>query len=411
MAANYERQNDQLRGIRYQKAKIERIVEGIDFRDNCIITGGMDLIFENGAKIANRKILLEYVIKRLIMENNRPIIVFYKSPYLIRQILSWYRAMKIQRECSVISERVEINGIIQDSRCLAPFLGMEKEEIIYTVKMMSVCMHLSFDQYSEMFLEYLLNVIEHAGYEIKFENMMLLASMSDDELVRVAVAEGLKVESKFFTKSNNGSEAVKRVLKEMNHYFQAYYQPKFAKKINICSEARRNNVLFIDVGDQYQTEMLEYFCNELKCCSRKCPYIVFDDILLKNNSSFQDYLLQSMELRFCISAIDVSVILGKDNLDDFVSKTQTKFLLHYDNANAAERITTSLGYYYHLKVSEEESASRETFKLLNQNVSKGMSVTDEKRLIIEGTDVVHLSEAQLYLIDSNSGNFLIDGLL
>ena len=166
MAANYERQNDQLRGIRYQKAQIERIVEGIDFRDNCIITGGMDLIFENGAKIANRKILLEYVIKRLIMENNRPIIVFYKSPYLIRQILSWYRAMKIQRECSVISERVEINGIIQDSRCLAPFLGMEKEEIIYTVKMMSVCMHLSFDQYSEMFLEYLLNVIEHAGYEI-----------------------------------------------------------------------------------------------------------------------------------------------------------------------------------------------------------------------------------------------------
>ena len=107
----------------------------------------------------------------------------------------------------------------------------------------------------------------------------------------------------------------------------------------------------------------------------------------------------------------MSVILGKDDLDDFVSKTQTKFLLHYDNANAAEKITTSLGYYYHLKVSEEESASRETFKLLNQNVSKGMSVTDEKRLIIEGTDVVHLSEAQLYLIDSNSGNFFIDGLL
>ncbi|OUO76732.1 hypothetical protein B5F53_15900 [Blautia sp. An249] len=201
------------------------------------------------------------------------------------------------------------------------------------------------------------------------------------------------------------------MLKEMNNYFQSYYQSECPEKINICSEVRNNNVLFIEIADQYQTEMLEYFCNELKCCSKKCPYIVLDDILIKNNPNFEDYLLQSTGLRFCIGAMDISVVLSKDGLDDFLSQTQTKFLLHYDNAVAAEKITASIGYYYHMKVSEEESANRDAFKILNNSVSKGFSVTDEKRLIIEGTDLTNLSEAQLFLIDSNSGRIFVDGLL
>ena len=157
--------------------------------------------------------------------------------------------------------------------------------------------------------------------------------------------------------------------------------------------------------------MLEYFCNELKCCSKKCPYVVFDDILLKNNSNFEDYLLQSTGIRFCMGAMDISVDLCRDSLDDFISQTQTKFLLHYDNATAAEKITASIGYYYHMKVSEEESFNREAFKIMNNNISKGTTVTDEKRLIIEGTDLTNLTASQLYLIDSNSGKIFIDGLL
>ena len=227
----------------------------------------------------------------------------------------------------------------------------------------------------------------------------------------VDTAIGLITASKFFAKSMNGSEIVKRVLKEMNNYFQAYYQRDCTEKINICSEVRNNNVLFIEIDDQYQTEMLEYFCNELKCCSRKCPYILLDDILIKNNPSLEDYLLQSTGLRFCMGAMDVSVVLSKDGLDDFLSQTQTKFLLHYDNATAAEKITASIGYYYHMKVSEEETANREAFKILNNSISKGYSVTDEKRLIIEGTDLTNLSAAQLFLIDSNSGRIFVDGLL
>lgn len=405
---NYNQQNEQLKGIRSQRAKVEQIVAGMDFNNNCIITGGMDVNFTSGANVANRKIILENVVKRLIIENKQPIVIFYKSPYLINRIISWYQSKNIQRECNLISGMIG-NGT--DNRCLAPFKGMNKEEIIYVVRAMSVFMELAFDQYSETFLEYLLNVIEKSGYEVNFENVLLLSSKSDEELTLTATALELKMERKFFAKSNNGAESVRRILKEMNNYFQFYYQKDFHHKINICSEMRANHVLFIRIDDQYQKEMLQYFCNELKCCSQKCPYIVFDDILLKNNPDFEDYLLQSTGLRFCISAMDVSVNVGADVLDHFLSQTQTKFLLHYDNANAAEKITSSVGAYYHLKVSEEESANRETFKLLNSSVSKGISVTDEKRLIIEGTDLVNLTAAQMYVIDSNSGRIFIDGLL
>lgn len=110
---------------------------------------------------------------------------------------------------------------------------------------------------------------------------MVLISKPDEELSLLAKSLGLVTESKFFARAQNGSETVKRVLKEMNNYFQSYYQSECPEKINICSEVRNNNVLFIEIADQYQTEMLEYFCNELKCCSKKCPYIVLDDILIK----------------------------------------------------------------------------------------------------------------------------------
>ena len=411
MAVNYERQNDKLKGIQYQRTRIDRIVSGLDFNDNCIITGGMDVTFSNGAKVANRKLILENIVERLVRESNRPVVVFYKSPYLINQFSEWYRTQNIRRKCSVISSSVIVHSADGDNRRLAPFGGMLTEEIIYTVKAMSAFMNIPFDQYSETFLEYILSVIRETGYSLNFDNIMVLVSKSDEELSLLAKSLGLITESKFFAKAINGSEIVKRVLKEMNNYFQSYYQRDCSEKINICSEVRNNNVLFIEIDDQYQTEMLEYFCNELKCCSKKCPYIVLDDILIKNNPNFEDYLLQSMGLRFCIGAMDISVILSKDGLDDFLSQTQTKFLLHYDNATAAEKITASIGYYYHMKVSEEETANREAFKILNNSISKGISVTDEKRLIIEGADLTNLSATQLFLIDSNSGKIFVDGLL
>ena len=411
MAVNYDRQNDQLKGIRYQKMRVDKIVSGLDFNDNCIVTGGIDVTFSNNAKVANRKLILENIIKRLVQENTRPVVVFYKSPYLITQFLEWYRKQNIRRKCSVISSSMIMKGTRGDNLRLAPFGGMLSEEIIYTVKAMSTFMSIPFDQYSETYFEYLMAIIRKAGYSMNFENIMVLISKSDEELSILSKSLGLITESKFFAKAVNGSEAVKRVLKEMNNYFQSYYNQDCIEKINICSEVRNNNVLFVEIDDQYQTEILEYFCNELKCCSKKCPYIVLDDILIKNNSNFEDYLLQSTGLRFCIGAMDVSVVLSKDALDDFLSQTQTKFLLHYDNTTAAEKITASIGYYYHMKVSEEETANREAFNLLNSSISKGYSVTDEKRLIIEGTDLINLSAEQMFLIDSNSGRFFIDGLL
>ena len=411
MAVNYDRQNDQLKGIRYQKMRVDKIVSGLDFNDNCIVTGGIDVTFSNNAKVANRKLILENIIKRLVQENTRPVVVFYKSPYLITQFLEWYRKQNIRRKCSVISSSMIMKGTRGDNRRLDPFGGMLSEEIIYTVKAMSTFMSIPFDQYSETYFEYLMAIIRKAGYSMNFENIMVLISKSDEELSILSKSLGLITESKFFAKAVNGSEAVKRVLKEMNNYFQSYYNQDCIEKINICSEVRNNNVLFVEIDDQYQTEILEYFCNELKCCSKKCPYIVLDDILIKNNSNFEDYLLQSTGLRFCIGAMDVSVVLSKDALDDFLSQTQTKFLLHYDNTTAAEKITASIGYYYHMKVSEEETANREAFNLLNSSISKGYSVTDEKRLIIEGTDLINLSAEQMFLIDSNSGRFFIDGLL
>ena len=411
MAVNYDRQNDQLKGIRYKMMRVDIIVSGLYFYVNCIVTGGIDVTFSNNAKVANRKLILENIIKRLVQENTRPVVVFYKSPYLITQFLEWYRKQNIRRKCSVISSSMIMKGTRGDNRRLAPFGGMLSEEIIYTVKAMSTFMSIPFDQYSETYFEYLMAIIRKAGYSMNFENIMVLISKSDEELSILSKSLGLITESKFFAKAVNGSEAVKRVLKEMNNYFQSYYNQDCIEKINICSEVRNNNVLFVEIDDQYQTEILEYFCNELKCCSKKCPYIVLDDILIKNNSNFEDYLLQSTGLRFCIGAMDVSVVLSKDALDDFLSQTQTKFLLHYDNTTAAEKITASIGYYYHMKVSEEETANREAFNLLNSSISKGYSVTDEKRLIIEGTDLIKLSAEQMFLIDSNSGRFFIDGLL
>ena len=415
MAPNYNRQNDRLKGIQSRKAKIDMIVSGLEFNDNCIVTGGMDVTFSNGALVANRKLILENLIERLVRESKRPVVVFYKSPYLINQFSNWYKTQNIRRKCSVISSSLIAHSLDGDNRRLEPFGGMSAEEIIYTVKAMSAFMNIPFDQYSETFFEYLISVVlsvaRETGCSLNFENIMVLISKSDEELSVLAKSLGLITESKYFSKAVNGSEAVKRVLKEMNNYFRAYYSGSRFDKINICSEVRNNNVLFIEIDDQYQTEMVEYFYNELKCCSKKCPYIVLDDILIKNNPNFEDYLLQSTGLRFCIGAMDVSVVLSKDSLNDFLSQTQTKFLLHYDNATSAEIITASIGYYYHMKVSEEESSNTETFKILTGSISKGISVTDEKRLIIEGTDLTNLSASQMFLVDSNSGKIFVDGLL
>lgn len=152
MAVNYDRQNEQLKGIQYQKARVDRIVSGLDFNDNCIVTGGIDVTFRNGAKVANRKLILENIIERLVRENNRAVVVFYKSPYLINQFSEWYRTQNIRRKCSVISSSVIVHSTNGDNRCLAPFRGMSTEEIIYTVKTMSAFMNIPFDQYSETFL-------------------------------------------------------------------------------------------------------------------------------------------------------------------------------------------------------------------------------------------------------------------
>lgn len=268
MAVNYDRQNDQLKGIRYQKTRVDKIVSGLDFNDNCIVTGGIDVTFSNNAKVANRKLILENIIKRLVQENTRPVVVFYKSPYLITQFLEWYRKQNIRRKCSVISSSMIMKGTRGDNRRLAPFGGMLSEEIIYTVKAMSTFMSIPFDQYSETYFEYLMAIIRKAGYSMNFENIMVLISKSDEELSILSKSLGLITESKFFAKAVNGSEAVKRVLKEMNNYFQSYYNRDCTEKINICSEVRNNNVLFVEIDDQYQTEILEYFCNELKCCSK-----------------------------------------------------------------------------------------------------------------------------------------------
>ena len=63
---NYDRQNEQLRGIAHQRMSVKKIVYGLDFNDNCIVTGGKDVEFSNGAKVANRKLLLENIIERLV---------------------------------------------------------------------------------------------------------------------------------------------------------------------------------------------------------------------------------------------------------------------------------------------------------------------------------------------------------
>ena len=220
MAVNYERQNDKLKGIQYQRTRIDRIVSGLDFNDNCIITGGMDVTFSNGAKVANRKLILENIVERLVRESNRPVVVFYKSPYLINQFSEWYRTQNIRRKCSVISSSVIVHSADGDNRRLAPFGGMLTEEIIYTVKAMSAFMNIPFDQYSETFLEYILSVIRETGYSLNFDNIMVLVSKSDEELSLLAKSLGLITESKFFAKAINGSEIVKRVLKEMNNYFE-----------------------------------------------------------------------------------------------------------------------------------------------------------------------------------------------
>ena len=64
MAVNYDRQNDQLKGIRYQKMRVDNIVSGLDFNDNCIVTGGIDVTFSNNAKVANSKLILVNIIKK-----------------------------------------------------------------------------------------------------------------------------------------------------------------------------------------------------------------------------------------------------------------------------------------------------------------------------------------------------------
>ena len=407
MAIAYDKMNEDRRRIKTINSKsITYVADRLNYESNCIITGGKDLTFTNGAKVPNRKIILEAIIRSMIKKVKRPIIVFYKSPFLRIRIIEWLKSANNSRDCNFIGNLLNGRG-----KCLAPFQGMSREEIIYTVRSMATLTSLTFDQYAETFLEYLLNMIEHTGHKMEFCNIMKLVSLSDEQLTQLAMKLGLVAESKYFSKPNNGSEVVKRVLKDMLNYFQDYYDETSALKINICSEVLNNHILFIEVGDQYHTEMLEYFCNELKCCAKMSPYIIMDDIMLKNNPNFEDFLLGSTGIRFVLGAVDVATLVSKDNLEDFITQASTKFFLHYENANAAETVTSSIGAYYHMRVSEEKSKNRETFHILTDNVSEGTSVTEEKRLIVEGTRLVELSESQFYLTDTAYDRFFFNNVI
>ncbi|MGN0409409.1 MAG: hypothetical protein ACI4E3_03270 [Candidatus Fimousia sp.] len=404
MANDYEKINNSLKRIKTFRGKdMGFIASNLNYDNSCIITGGKDLKFSSGANVPNRKLILEAIIKELIIKTKRSIVVFYKSPFIKYRMIEWLRKNNIRRECNFIGNLE--NGM---GKCLAPFKNMSDEEIIYAVRSMAISMNITFDQFAETFLENLLRLIKRTGYPIDFGNIMILIRLSNEELTRLASKFDLETESKYFSKFNNGSETVKRVLKELQNYLGDYYQEDSTIKLNICSEVLNDNVVFIEVGDQYHTEILEYFCNELKCCSSKSPYIIFDDIMLKNNPNFEDYLLKSTGVRFFMGAVDISAMLSQENFEDFVSQAATKFLLHYDNANAAEKVTSSIGHYYHMKVSEEETKNREAFHIMNDNISIGRSVTEEKRLIIEGTDLTELDEFQLYLIDTTFDRFYFD---
>lgn len=409
MLKDYDTVNENLKRIRRVSGRtIDNIASTLNYENNCIVTGGKDITFQSGRRIPNRKLVLEEIIKQLIEKANRSVVVFYKSPFLINRLVNWLQDNGIKRKYSIIG-----NLRTGTEKRLAPFKNMSNEEILYTIREMSGLVNIPFDQYAETYLEYLLCMIEKIGYSVSFENIMTLIGLSNEKLSGLAEKNLLTTESKYFAKTNNGSEIVKRVLKELNNYLKDYYtyqEEDNYNKVNICSEVMQNNVIFIEVGDQYHTEILEYFCNELRCCSKRSPYVVFDDIMLKNNPNFEDYLLKSTGVRFFISAVDIATMISQENFEDFLSQSPTKILLHYDNAIAAEKVTSSVGYYYHMKVSEETSKNRETFHVMPGTVSDGRSVTEEKRLIIEGTNLIELNENQMYLINTAYCREFYDGI-
>lgn len=406
MSKDYNIVNNDLKRIKTLQGKdIGFIAKNLNYNHNCIITGGKNVEFSNGAKVPNRKLILEAIIKELILNTRRSVVFFYKSPFIKYRIMDWLNKNNIQRTCSFVGKLD--NG---EGKCLAPFGNMSNEEIIYTVRCMSSFINVPFDHCSETFLEYILNIIQHYKCKVDFENIMMLISLSNEELAKIANKLGLETEGKYFSKANNGSESIKRVMKDLCNYFKEYYQADNVLKMNICSEVLSNNIVFIEMSDQYHKENLEYFYNELKCCIHKCPYIVFDDIMLKNNPNFEDFLLSSTGVRFIMSAVEISAMLSQENFENFMSQAPTKILLHYDNANTAEKVTSSVGSYYHMKVSHEESRNREAFHFLDDSITVGRNVTEEKRLIIEGTDLTELNENRLYLVDTAFDRFYFDNV-
>ena len=404
MNGKYDRINSRYKNIKkLDIVTLSKLISQIPINSNCLMTGGIELVSNQGGRVYNRKVILLAFIKKIICEYPSGVVVFYKSLYIKDKIKIWANSYKGSRKIVFLDNEADFG--------LNMFGEMNIEEIIYAIKNIAKQIDVSLNQYSENFLYYLLKILKIGNFGTDFDNILTLVDLTNEDLSIIAKKLNLKDEAKYFAKSNNGGESIRRIIKSLNNFMIGYYRQK--NKTNLCHEIKNKSIVFIYISDQYQKEILEYFTEEIKDISKYNPYLIFDDITIKNNESLENLLIGSISIRHCFSTINLEAMVSSNNFDNFNAFASTKLILHYNDVNAAEKIASSFGYYYHLKVSEEHSKSKEAFSFspFDIKVTDGNSVTEEKRNIIEGTNLASLNGEQLYFIDTTIEKYYIDKIL
>lgn len=386
-----------------ERVALTSLVKEIPISSNCLISGGIELTSQQGGRVYNRKVILLSFIKQIINEYYNGVIVFYKSPYIRENIKKWVAEYNGLRKITFLDENSNYG--------LNIFGEMSCDEIIYSIKNIAKSIEISINQYTENFFYYIFQILNVGKFPVNFENILELVNLSCEELVIIAKKLKLKDAAKYFSKLDNGFETGRQIIKVINNFMEDYQCSN--NKISLFKEIKNKNIIFIYVGDKYQKEKLEYFTEEIKCVSKYNPYIIFDDISIKNNNELEDLLIGSIGIRYCFSTMNLETMVSSNSFKDFSAIMPTKLLLHYNDANVAENIASSLGSYYHLKVTKEHSKSRDKSlkAMFDAKVTEGSSTSEEKRNILEGTDLVNLTEKQLYFIDNTIEKYFINNIL
>lgn len=230
----YQKNNLKLKNIiKVDNVTLDKLVSQIPLYSNCIFSGGIEVESIGGGRVYNRRLILSKFIKRIIEYYPSGGVIFYNSTYIKKIMKKWSLEY---------SGRKKIVFLDDEAYNYDPFKGMNKEEIIYTITNISNFVGISIDQYAQLFLEYIIKLLFISKYELNYKNILTLIYRNNEELSLIARELGLISEAKYFSKTGNGSEAIKRICFTIDNFIRSNFSDNSTNMTNVISEIKKGNI-------------------------------------------------------------------------------------------------------------------------------------------------------------------------